>query len=178
MRIIAGELKGRNFKTPRGFRTHPMGDRVKVALFNTLGPQLAGKRVLDAYGGSGALSFEAVSRGAAFVQVVERDRSAFKTIIQNIEALNLGPDIIQAARANCATWSSRNKEEMFDIILVDPPYDELNLSTVKRLSKHLTQEGLMVISHTGREAVPTVSTLVVVDVRMYGGAALSYCRPK
>ncbi|MCA9330109.1 RsmD family RNA methyltransferase, partial [Candidatus Saccharibacteria bacterium] len=63
MRIISGKLGSRQFIAPKGFATHPMGDRVRTALFNTLG-DIVGLTVLDAFGGSGAISFEAISRGA------------------------------------------------------------------------------------------------------------------
>ena len=177
MRIISGDLKGRRFETPKGHRTHPMGDRIKVALFNTIAAEIPGARVLDAYAGSGALGFECLSRGAEFVQFIEKDGKAFSVLSDNIQALQLDESSVKATRANCASWAERNSDERFDLIIVDPPFDQLNLSTVSILSDLLTAEGLMVLSHTGREAVPTVSTkVVVVDNRMYGDAALSYYR--
>lgn len=176
MRIIAGLYKGRRFETPKGHKTHPMGDRIKVALFNTIAADLPGARVLDAFAGSGALGFEAVSRGAEFVQMIEKDQKTFKLITENVKSLQLEDSQIRASRANCASWSDNNKDAKFDLILADPPYEELNLSTISKLTRHLTAEGLMVLSHTGREAVPIVYGVVVVDNRMYGDAALSYYR--
>ena len=153
-----------------------MGDRVKSALFNTIQTELADSRVLDAYGGSGALAIESLSRGASFVQVVEKDKKAFTVIKQNFENLKIEPELYKITQANCASWASGNTDKQFDIILLDPPYDHLNLSTVDRLVSLLTPNGLMVLSHTGREAVPTVNKVVVVDNRIYAGAALSYYR--
>jgi len=177
MRIITGRLKGRTFKTPNGYRTHPMGDRIKVALFNTIAAEIPGARVLDAYAGSGALGFEALSRGAEFVQLVEKDGRAYRVLRDNVEAIGVNESECKATRANISSWLKQDKDAMFDIIFADPPFDELNLSTIKELTHHLTPEGLMVLSHSGREAVPTVSTgVVVVDNRMYGEAALSYYR--
>ena len=176
MRIISGELKGRSFNTPKGHKTHPMGDRIKVALFNTIAERLPGARVLDAYAGSGALGFEAYSRGAEFVQLIEKDHAAFRTIQENIGALPLDPERLKATRANCASWAENNGKERFDVILLDPPYDQLNFSTIFMLSDLLTPEGLMVLSHPGREMVPVPDGVVVVDDRMYGDAALSYYR--
>jgi 16S rRNA (guanine966-N2)-methyltransferase len=177
MRIISGQLKKQQFKTLPGRRTHPMGDRIKVALFNTIQDSLPGARVLDAFAGSGALGFEALSRGADYVQLIEKDRRAYAVIKQNLESLKLADSKkIHATQANCASWSDRNIDLDFDVIFADPPFDDLNLSTIEKLSRHLTAEGLMVLSHSGREAVPTVNGVVVVDNRMYGEAALSYYR--
>lgn len=176
MRIISGLYKKRRFNTPGGYRTHPMGDRIKVALFNTIAHELPGARVLDAYAGSGALGFEAASRGAEFVQLVEKDGRAYRVLSDNYESINFEPGTVAVTRANISSWLKQNADQRFDVIFADPPYDELNLSTVELLGKHLTDEGLMVLSHTGREAVPTVNGVVVVDNRMYGDAALSYYR--
>ena len=177
MRIIAGSLKGRRFEAPKGHRTHPMGDRIKVALFNTIASDLPGARVLDAYAGSGALGFEAVSRGAKFVQFIEKDGAAFRRLAENTEDLSLPGTLYKLSRANCGAWADNNKDERFDVIFADPPFDQLNLSTISKLTELLSAEGLMVLSHSGREAVPTVPNgVVVVDNRMYGDAALSYYR--
>lgn len=176
MRVISGEFKKHRLDAPKGHRTHPMGDRIKTALFNTIFDEVVGARVLDAYGGSGALAIEAISRGAAFAQITEMDYRAYQVIKNNLENLNIDDDRIKLTRANCSSWSDQNIELEFDIIFIDPPFDQLNLSTVKKLVHHLSANGLMVLSHTGREAVPTVNGVVVVDDRMYGDAALSYYR--
>lgn len=177
MRVIAGQYKGRKLEYPKGPRTHPMGERVKSALFNTIQAEIPGARVLDAFGGSGALGIEALSRGASFVQVIERDFRAFKVIEQNFANIGAPHDTYGMKKGDCATWAKKNPKEIFDVILLDPPYDELNLSTVRILVDLLPDNGLMVLSHSGREAVPTVTDkVVVVDDRIYAGAALSYYR--
>lgn len=176
MRVIAGEFKKHKLESPKGYRTHPMGDRIKTALFNTIHTQLPGTRVLDAYGGSGALAIEALSRGAEFVQVVEIDRRAADVIRRNFENLKVDESRYHFTQANVGSWSDTNDDQEFDIIFIDPPFDKLNLSTVTKLVRHLSPNGLMVLSHAGREAVPTVNGVVVVDDRMYGDAALSYYR--
>ncbi len=176
MRIISGNLKGRRFDTPKGHVTRPMGDRIKVALFNTIAAEIPGARVLDAYAGSGALGLECASRGAVFVQFIEKDHIAFKVLQSNIERVGLSDAQAKATRANCVSWGAADEDEVFDLIILDPPFDQLNLSTISNLTRHLSAEGLMVLSHSGREAVPTVNGVVVVDNRMYGDAALSYYR--
>lgn len=175
MRIASGKYKGRQIDTPKGHRTHPMSDKVKTALFNILGP-IDGLTVLDAYSGSGALAIEASSRGAAFVQAIEKDPSAYRIISDNLTKLHIDRMDIKATRANCATWSENNKDQKFDIVLADPPYDQLNIQTLEKLVRHLKSTSLMVLSHSGRETTPTVNGVVVVDNRFYGDAALSLYR--
>jgi len=174
MRIIGGQLSGRKFDSPPGNRTHPMNERVRGALFNMLG-DVSGLSVLDAYAGSGALGLEALSRGAAFVQFLELDAKASQTIGRNIEALGVGGRA-KNTRANVNFWSKRNPKTNFDLILADPPYSEVNLSTISRLGTHIKNKGLMVLSHPGRESTPTVNGVVVVDNRSYGDAALAFYR--
>lgn len=174
MRIIAGELGGRFFNAPQTTATHPMSERVRGSLFNILG-DLHGKTVLDAFAGSGALSFEALSRGAANAVLIERDKKAQKTINTNIEQLGL-ENKATLIKANCRMWSQNNPKVLFDLILVDPPYHDMQLSTVSLLIGHMQPKGLMVLSYSGRGLAPTVneSGVVVVDNRDYGDAALAF----
>lgn len=175
MRIIGGQYGSRIIKTPRGYRTHPMGERPRGALFNTLG-DITRYEVWDAFAGSGALAIEAISRGASSALATERDPTAYKTVKANVEKLDI-PNI-QVVKASCKGWSSNNVEKQFDIIFCDPPYNDLQLSTVFALIRHLKPNGLMVLSYPGREEVPTANGVVVVDNRNYGDAALAYYRLK
>ncbi len=174
MRIIAGKLSGREIKAPKGHRTHPMSEKMRGALFNSLG-DVSGLAALDAYAGSGALSFEALSRGAGFAQLVEKDFRAYEVCKENAKALGL-KDEAKITRANVSSWSDRNIEHKFDLVLCDPPYDKLNLDIISKLSRHLKPNGLMVLSTAGRESAPTVNGVVVVDSRIYGDAALAFYR--
>lgn len=174
LRIIAGTLGGRYFDSPGSSVTHPMSESLRGALFNILG-LIEGKRVLDPFAGSGAVGFEALSRGASEVIMIERDKKAQTAIDGNIRALGLGSDI-KLVRANCRAWSQTAPHELFDIIICDPAYDDVKLSTIEILTKHLKSNGLMVLSHPGRESAPTVNGVVVVDKRRYGDAALAIYR--
>ena len=175
MRIVAGEFGGRFFEAPGSHATHPMAERVRGALFNSLG-DIQGKTVLDPFAGSGALGFEAVSRGAARVLLIERDRRAQQIIAENIVKLGLEGKV-KLVKANSAAWSQNNPDEQFDLLLCDPPYQKMQLSTVSELTKHVKQNGLMVLSYPGRESAPTVNGVVVVDKsKSYGDAALAYYR--
>ena len=174
LRIISGEFGGRIIETSDSFKTHPMGDRIRGSLFNILG-DLSGQSVLDAFAGSGSLGLEALSRGAAHATFLERDRQAQRVIAENIETLGVG-DRADLVRASVAAWSETSAERSFDLIFADPPYNDVQLSTVSRLKNHLNPKGLMILSYPGRESVPTVNGVVVVDNRSYGDAALAFYR--
>jgi len=174
MRVIGGALGGQFFATGVGNRTHPTSERVRGALFNMLG-DLTGKTVLDAFAGTGAYAFEAVSRGAKSVVAIERDRKAQTVIAHNIDLLDVR-DRVKLIKASCGSWSENNPDLTFDIVICDVPYDDLQFSTVGRLIRHLKSNGLMVLSHPGRESAPTVNGVVVVDKRKYGDAALAIYR--
>jgi 16S rRNA (guanine966-N2)-methyltransferase len=87
MRVIGGHDRGRRLRAPRGLATRPTADRVRVTLFDVLGPAVAGARVLDLFAGTGAVGIEALSRGAARVVLVERDQSALRALRANLAAL-------------------------------------------------------------------------------------------
>ena len=90
MRIIGGADRGRRLRAPRGLRTRPTADRMRVTLFDILGPSVAGARVLDLFAGTGAVGLEALSRGAARAVFVERDPAALRALRGNLAALGLG----------------------------------------------------------------------------------------
>ncbi len=170
MRVIAGKHKGRIFKAPSGNRTHPMSERARGALFNMLGP-IEGLSVLDAYAGSGALGFEAVSRGAASVYAVDMDKKAYKTITENIEDLGLKQSV-RATRANVVTWA-KNVDYTFDLIFADPPYQDLNPLHLRALASMLAPGGLMVISHPKDYRTEELDGLRLVTQRSYARATIS-----
>ena len=174
LRVVAGKLGGRFFESPETTTTHPMSERVRGALFNMLG-DITGQTVLEPFAGSGALSFEAVSRGAKSALLLERDKKAQATIERNITAFGVG-ERARLVKANCRTWSQHNGAAEFDLLLIDPPYHDMQLSTVELLIRHLKPKGLMVLSYQGRGSAPTVNGVVVVDTRLYGDAALAFYR--
>lgn len=174
LRLIAGQYGGRIIATPGSFKTHPMGDRIRSSLFNILG-DVAGMTVLDAFAGSGSLGLEALSHGATSVTFIERDRQAQRVIEENIATLGVG-SWVKLFRGSVSQWGEAHSEKLYDLIFADPPYNDLQLSTVFRLKNHLKPKGLMILSYPGRESVPTVNGVVVVDNRSYGDAALAFYR--
>ncbi len=175
MRIIAGNLRGREFKSPRGHKTHPMSDKARGALFNVLG-DIDGLRFLDAFTGSGALAFEAASRGAKSVVAIDKDGSAHRIFDENIKDLKLSKTV-HAVKANTGGWSIHNMEKQFDIVILDPPYEELQTSLLERLVKrHVKKGGLAVLSYPGHAEPPNFDNTEVAASKDYGDAQLVFYR--
>ena len=177
VRLIAGKYGGRIIDGSGTGRTHPMSERIRNAMFNKIGTEVQGARVLDAFAGSGAIGLEALSRGAAHATFIERDKIAAKIIEANLDLVKAG-ETANLVRASVSSWVDTYKGEPFDLIIADPPYNDVQLSTVFRLLGLLTSNGLMVLSYPGRGEAPTANGVVVVDNRSYGTAALAYYRLK
>lgn len=174
MRVIAGRYSGRQFDSPKTHHTHPMSDKVRGALFNALG-DLSGLTVLDAYAGSGACSIEAVSRGAVEVLAIDIDPEAVKTIAANVRTLDL-ENVITVRRKNISGWSRNNQHQQFNIVLADPPYDDIRPDVLERLTAHVADDGLLVLSWPGSEPVRDFGGLTVVSHKTYGDAQLVFYR--
>ncbi len=152
-----------------------MSERVRNALFNSIGGDIVDTVVLDAFAGTGAIGFEAISRGAKHATFVERDRTAQKILAENIETLSVD-EKTKLVRAPVASWASTYDGPQFDVIFADPPYHDMQFSTVLALMGLLKPGALMVLSHPGRDECPTRPGVVVVDNRSYGDATLTFFR--
>ncbi|MDQ5972288.1 MAG: rRNA (guanine966-N2)-methyltransferase [Patescibacteria group bacterium] len=174
MRVIAGSLKGRQFNSPGGHRTHPMSEKMRGAMFGVLG-DIVGLTVLDAFAGSGALSFEALSRGAKKALLLDNDKTAQDTIEENITKLGL-TDQSRFIKANALSWSAKNNGQTFDLLLIDPPYDRLPFPVIERLARHLAPTGVYVLSWPSQYEHPRLPGLEVVSNKLYGDAQLVFYR--
>lgn len=172
MRIIAGKLGGRLFDSPNTHRTHPMSDRVRGALFSILG-DIEGLTVLDAFAGTGALAFEAASRGAISVTAIEQDRTAQKVIAKNISQLELS-DTVQLISAASQAWLRTSEHQPYDIVLCDPPYDDVQSKVLQQLATLTSQNGTLVVSWPGSMDAPTFEGFEQVAARSYGDAQLFF----
>lgn len=172
MRIIGGRLGGRTFNSPRSFKTHPMSDKIRGALFNMLG-DIDGLTVLDPFAGSGALSFEAVSRGAAHATALDNDRAAQSIIAENILSLGLGRSVT-FIKASVGAWLQTSGAPVFDIVLCDPPYNDLQENLVVRLADCTAPHGTFVISWPGSTTLPEIPGFKKVAHRTYGDAQLAF----
>ena len=174
MRIIAGYLGGRQFNSPRSNRTHPMSDKARGGLFNSLG-DIDGLSILDAFAGSGALSFEAISRGAGSVISVDIDKNAYQAITESIKSLDLR-DKVKVIRANISGWSDNNPDRQFDIVIAAPPYDDLQPKIVSKITTHVKPGCLYILDWPAKEDAPDLTNLEVIAEHDYGDAKLIFFR--
>ena len=182
MRVIGGHDRGRRLRAPRGLATRPTADRVRVTLFDVLGPTVAGARVLDLFAGTGAVGIEALSRGAARVVLVERDQSALRALRANLAAL----DAPRAAARVMAGDVLRLLPELgaqegpFDLVFIDPPYaTALAARTLEGLgATRICRAGTeVIVQHSTRTTLPTVRGLVPHRrPRQFGDTALTFLR--
>ena len=184
MRIVGGKFKGRAIASPDGRDTRPTSDRAREAVFNVLAhaewsPGLEARRVLDLFAGSGALGFEALSRGAAFALFVETDAAARGAIRDTIEALGLfGVTRIHRRDAADLGVKPAGLGEPFDLVFLDPPYHRgLGEAALGRLRAGgwIMPEALAVFecAKDERPATPGFETL---DSREYGAAKVLFLR--
>lgn len=171
MRVIAGTLKGRQFQSPSGHRTHPMSEKMRGAMFGVLG-DIEGLTVLDAFAGSGALSFEALSRGAKSALMLDDDKSAQVAIEANIRSL--GVSRARFIRANAISWSRKNPKQTFDLLLTDPPYDKLPFPVIEQIVQNLALDGTYVLSWPSQFEHPKLPGLAVIANKVYGDAQLVF----
>jgi 16S rRNA (guanine966-N2)-methyltransferase len=179
MRVIGGERKGRRLIVPKGQAVRPTAARVKESLFNILPHDFTGMRVLDLFAGTGNLSIEALSRGAVKAVLVDASARSATAIRENLRRLGLTARTeIWVAPAARALKTLAKRGEKFDMIFLDPPYDQgLLESSLKVLAKGdlLYPSGTVVAEHSTREAVNSrYQSLVLNDQRRYGDTLLSF----
>lgn len=179
IRVISGKFGGRKIDAPSfdNSRTKPMGERIRNAMFNRIGSEIQGARVLDAFAGTGSVGLEALSRGASHVTFVERDKIAQNILKKNVALLGC-EDSAQIICTSVNNWLETADIPHYDIILADPPYDDPQFSTVAKILGLLKPNGLMVLSNPGRGEGPNLANtgIVVVDNRSYGNAQLTSFR--
>ena len=158
MRIIAGSLKGRQLNTPTGIGLRPTSAKLRETLFNVIGPKISGANVIDAFAGTGAVGIEALSRGAAHVTFIEYDNRTIRLTTENIRrcGIKVGYEIIFGSFKE--TMKKNFSVEEFDLIFLDPPYDEDGLKEIiKSAEPKLAVDGLLVIEHSKRRRAPGVA---------------------
>ena len=155
LRIIGGRHRGRRLQFPAGVEIRPTPDRVRETLFNWLQPRIVGARVLDLFAGSGALGLEALSRGAAHVSFVERDRraaAAIEALTREWQEAGASVDSVDAL-----DWLEKSPGPGFDIVFVDPPYDSnLLAAALESLARRklLAPDARVYVEHRVRDPLP------------------------
>jgi len=181
MRVIAGSAGGLRLAVPKS-RVRPTMDRVKAAIFSSLGGAIIDARVLDLFAGSGALGIEALSRGAASVLFVEEDRQSTEAIEKNLAKSKLGGRV---RRQEVFEFLRRSAGlERFQIIFADPPYEKTKsgerftekLLTNKELAQLLELDGVFVLEKRPAEQTPATKFWDIVRVRKYGATEVLFLR--
>jgi 16S rRNA (guanine966-N2)-methyltransferase len=195
MRIIAGTFRSRTLAAQPGMSTRPTSDRLRETLFNVLAPRIEGAAFLDLYAGSGAVGLEALSRGAAHVAFVERAPAALKILHANLERLGIGSGVRVHAKSVGAFLKSAArpdpksadpkrtsaKPECFDVVFLDPPYDEakeyaITLELLGGAAKGILAPGAVVVAeHRRKQSLDEqYGSLKRTRVLEQGDAALSF----
>ena len=180
MRIIAGEARGRQITAPEGRNTRPTLDRVRENIFNMLQGEVPGSRVLDLFAGSGALSLEALSRGAESAVLVDIDRKASAVQKRNIENLRY----TEKARVLLCDWKRaarilQEEGQKFDLVFLDPPYCMTDLRDVfSALIPVSDADTLIVLEHESGKSIMAAEQFEVVRQKEWGFCAVSFYRLK
>jgi 16S rRNA (guanine966-N2)-methyltransferase len=187
MRIVGGQFKGRPIATPDGRNTRPTSDRAREAIFNVLAhaewaPDLDGVRVMDVFAGSGALGFEALSRGAAFCLFVETDDAARGAIRDNVESFGLfGNTRVHRRDATQLGTRPGSQAEAFDLVFLDPPYRKgLGEAALDCLiqGNWLSENATIVFERASDEDDFATDLWEIINTRIYGAAQVLFLKQK
>ena len=186
MRITGGNAARRILKVPKGLDVRPTPDLVKQAVFNSLGGRVVGARVLELFAGSGALSLECLSRGAASAVCIEKSHKHAEFIRANARAASLDPALevrVQDVFTLLAQFAESGRQ--FDLILADPPYGEKNIGHRSmslaqqllddpHLPKLLAPGGRFVLGHTKRDTLDIVAPWTEVKLLKHGDSLMRF----
>lgn len=178
MRVIAGSARGFKLRSVPGDSTRPITDRAKESLFSILGDWVEGARVLDLFGGTGAVGIEALSRDADFVQFIDRNRQAVETIRANLEHCKV-VEYAQVLQGDSFAFLESYRGDPFDIVFIAPPqYQELWVRALLLVDSHpemLGEDGIAIVQIDPKEdrAVP-LQNLVEYDRRRYSSVLLCF----
>lgn len=190
MRIISGIAGGTLLKAPKGLDVRPTPDLVRQAIFNSLGARVAGARVLELFGGTGALSLECLSRGALHALCVERSHKHARFILDNARACRFPDAALQVRVMDVYTALPQlaAAAERFDLIFADPPYGEKNVgrrshSHAQRLLDHpslpalLPPDGLFILGHARRDTLEIPVPWREIKILKHGDSWMRFLRP-
>ena len=180
MRIIAGEAKGRALFAPQGTETRPTSDKIRGSLFNIIGSRVLDARVLDLFGGTGALALEALSRGAESAVIADNSRQAQQAIDRNARSV-LKEDFeyrVQILGQDYRSAIAAVEGSLFDLIFLDPPYRMVDAygEALSRLSAaDMLAPGCLIVMERQKSArVPLPEPFAVISTRVYGDTAVDF----
>ncbi|MEE1200543.1 MAG: 16S rRNA (guanine(966)-N(2))-methyltransferase RsmD [Christensenellales bacterium] len=182
MRIISGEARGRRLFAPSGEETRPTADRIRESLFNILGQHVRDARVLDLFGGSGAMSLEALSRGAAYAIISDHSRIAVQCIERNAKLVlsSQYSEKLRILRADYRAALDRIQLEQFDLVFLDPPYRMTDAYTTALRQLHgrkLLRSGcICVLERDSAVTLPLPDGFVCFDSRNYGTTSIDFLK--
>lgn len=177
MRIISGDARGRNLFAPQGRETRPTSDKIRGSMFNIIGSRVIDARIIDLFGGTGALALEALSRGAAFAVIVDSSRQAMQCIERNARNV-LKDDFDRRAQLLKADYRAaiERAQGPFDMVFLDPPYRmvEVYADALFRLRDKLSGGCLVVLERLRSAQVPLPDGFERKDERFYGDTAVEF----
>ncbi|MBQ9370316.1 MAG: 16S rRNA (guanine(966)-N(2))-methyltransferase RsmD [Clostridia bacterium] len=176
MRVIAGKYKGRTLFSPKDESVRPTTDRIKENIFNLIQFRIAGASFLDLFGGSGAMSIEALSRGAARVVTVDSARESIALIKRNFMKVGIGKEGEILEKDYVAALSSL-RGAAFDFIFLDPPYKATFYEDILlKIAEYevLAETGNVIFEHATERALTLPEGLRNVDSRKYGSVTIDF----
>ena len=176
MRIVAGHLKSRRIQTLKGDTSRPSSNKLRAAVFNSMGTYFAKGHVLDLFAGTGAMSFEALSRGFDQATLFEINNKACKNIKNNIKSLELDNECSLVCGDAMSQFQRVN--DKVDLVIMDPPYaypHYLELLT-KIISSYMLNEGAVILveSDSKKELPEKILNFEVSKQKTYGGSCIRY----
>jgi 16S rRNA (guanine966-N2)-methyltransferase len=191
MRITGGTASGRILKVPKGLDVRPTPDLVKQALFNSLGARVMDASILELFAGTGALSLDCLSRGAAQAVAVEKSARHAQIIRENLETAGFPVGMLEVRVQDVFTALSQlaSAGRRFDLVLADPPYGEKNTgrrsqSAAQRLlddpnlAKVLAPDGMLILGHARRDTLEIPPAWQDVKTLKHGDSMMRFFAPR
>ncbi|MEO8497830.1 MAG: RsmD family RNA methyltransferase, partial [Planctomycetota bacterium] len=179
LRVIGGEMGGRVFRYNGDAGLRPMKDRVREAVFNLIGPAAKGKEVIDLFGGTGAMAFEAVSRGAVSARVIERNFPNAKMIEENAQSLGIADRVEVQAGDTFIAYKQMTAPALPLLVFCCPPYDfyveraEETLALISRMCEIAPPSSLIIVEADSRFDTSLLPDAVAWDIRTYSPAVIA-----
>ena len=177
IRVLGGTNRGRKLRSPKGLLFRPTTGRVKEFIFSFIGDWIEGISVLDLFAGSGAFGFECLSRGAELVVFIDNNKQSIESLKRTTELFDLenNNQIIQINAYKIEEFEINIK---FDLIFIDPPYENDKNFEIDKLIETINKKGLIVFKHQPKYTFPSLKKFKIIDQRTYGMNAITFLAPK